>query len=133
VRRLTVGPRIGIYRCAGSRRVHRLLQQAWGSPDLQAESVETPMTEPILQAALKPEAAERYPFLPVRMWTAATYIQGLVARHFRASNAGRADLPRTDFEFRWSGPMARWSVGAQVGWRRVVARAMQRVASSASD
>jgi hypothetical protein len=65
------------------------------------------MTQPILQAALKPEAAERYPFLPVRMWTAATYIRDLVARHLRGWTPGRADLPRADFEFRWSGPTAR--------------------------
>jgi hypothetical protein len=59
------------------------------------------MTEPILQAALKPEAAERYPFLPVRMWTAATYLRDIVAKHLRRWNVGRVDLPRSDFEFRW--------------------------------
>jgi hypothetical protein len=59
------------------------------------------MTEPVLQVALKPEAAERYPFLPVRMWTAATYLRDILARHLRGWNVGRVELPRSDFEFRW--------------------------------
>lgn len=65
------------------------------------------MTQPILEAALKPEAAERYPFLPVRMWTAASRLRELVARHLWGRRAGRARLPRKDFEFRWNAAPAR--------------------------
>lgn len=37
--------------------------------------------QPIREAALKPEAAARYPFLPVRMWTAAARLAEIVATY----------------------------------------------------
>jgi hypothetical protein len=35
----------------------------------------------IREAALRPEAAAEYPFLPVRMWTAASRVAQLVASY----------------------------------------------------
>ena len=65
------------------------------------------MTEQILQAALRREAADRYPFLPARMWTAAAYLRAIVAKHLRGWNVGPVELPRSDFEFRWHGATMR--------------------------
>jgi hypothetical protein len=38
------------------------------------------MTQPVREAALRPAAAEFYPFLPARMWTSAGHLTELVAR-----------------------------------------------------
>jgi hypothetical protein len=60
--------------------------------------------QPIREAALKPTAAELYPFLPARMWTAATHLNELVAGYsgISAKTADRANrvLPDADFMFR---------------------------------
>ena len=55
------------------------------------------------EAALKPEAADIYPFLPVQMWTSATRLLELVARHSGAeARTGQASelLPDDHFRFR---------------------------------
>jgi hypothetical protein len=39
------------------------------------------MPKPVLEAALKPSAAESYPYLPARMWTTATRLAALVAKY----------------------------------------------------
>ena len=39
------------------------------------------MTQPVREAALRPAAAEFYPFLPARMWTSAGHLTELVARY----------------------------------------------------
>ena len=39
------------------------------------------MTQTMREAALRPGAAELYPFLPARMWTAAAHLTELVARY----------------------------------------------------
>jgi hypothetical protein len=62
------------------------------------------MTQPIREAALRPVAAESYPFLPARMWTAAARLAELVAR-YRGICAEAVDrtnrvLSDADFMFR---------------------------------
>lgn len=37
--------------------------------------------QPVREAALKPEAAADYPFLPARMWTAAAHLADIVAAY----------------------------------------------------
>lgn len=60
----------------------------------------------VRQARLRPECAERYPTLPVRMWTSATFLAELVASYpvTRSDRPGKPDRERTlseaDFEFR---------------------------------
>jgi hypothetical protein len=39
------------------------------------------MPQAVLEAALKPSAAQSYPYLPVRMWTTARRLAELVARY----------------------------------------------------
>ena len=39
------------------------------------------MAQTIREAALKPSAAESYPFLPARMWTAASRVTQIVAKY----------------------------------------------------
>jgi hypothetical protein len=39
------------------------------------------MSQPILEAALKPSAAQSYPYLPARMWTTAHQLAELVAKY----------------------------------------------------
>jgi hypothetical protein len=66
--------------------------------ELQIEATDT-----VREAKLKPEGAERYPTLPVRMWTSATWLAELVASYRGAAPAGpegERPLPDTDFEFR---------------------------------
>lgn len=62
------------------------------------------MTQPIREAALKPAAAEAYPFLPARMWTAAAYLAELVARYrgicTEAMDRTHRVLSDADFMFR---------------------------------
>ena len=38
-------------------------------------------TQPTREAALRPEAADAYPFLPARMWTAAARLAAIVAAY----------------------------------------------------
>lgn len=65
------------------------------------------MTQSIREAALRPTAAESYPYLPARMWTAAAHLTELVARYrgIYAKAADRANrvLPDADFMFRGGG------------------------------
>jgi hypothetical protein len=66
--------------------------------ELQIEASDT-----VREAKLKPEGAERYPTLPVRMWTSATWLAALVASYRGAEPAGpegERPLSDTDFEFR---------------------------------
>jgi hypothetical protein len=64
----------------------------------------------VRQAALRPSAAELYPYLPARMWTAAAHVAELVAtnRGISAKVRDRANrvLSEAHFEFRGqdSGP-----------------------------
>jgi hypothetical protein len=66
--------------------------------------VEGTMTQSVREAALRPAAAEFYPFLPARMWTAAAYLTELVARNrgtsCEAPDRANRVLPGTDFAFR---------------------------------
>jgi hypothetical protein len=63
-------------------------------------------TTAVRQAKLRPECAERYPTLPARMWTSATWLADLVAsyREVRRGRRREPDEERTlseaDFEFR---------------------------------
>ena len=60
-------------------------------------------TDKVREAKLKPEGAERYPTLPVSMWTSATWMAALVASYRRVAPAGpegERPLPDADFEFR---------------------------------
>ena len=65
------------------------------------------MTQPTREAALRPSAAELYPFLPARMWTAAGRLAELVARYrgICATATDRANrvLSDADFVFRGGG------------------------------
>jgi hypothetical protein len=73
------------------------------------------ITATVRQAKLRRECADRYPTLPARMWTSATYLAELVAfyRVARPKRPGKLDkertLSETDFEFR--GGFPRWSDG----------------------
>jgi hypothetical protein len=64
------------------------------------------MPQRIREAALKPAAAESYPYLPARMWTTASRLAELVARYrgIPASAVNRLDrvLSDRDFMFRES-------------------------------
>ena len=60
------------------------------------------------EAALRPEAAERYPYLPAGMWTAAGRLAQLVAQ-WRGISASAVDrlhrvLSDSDFAFRGGAP-----------------------------
>lgn len=65
------------------------------------------MPQGVLQAALKPSAAEGYPYLPVRMWTTARRLAELVAK-YRGIPAPLDEiervLPDQDFMFRRERP-----------------------------
>jgi hypothetical protein len=65
------------------------------------------MIQPAREAALRPAAAEFYPFLPARMWTAAAHLTELVARYrgICATATDRANrvLSDADFVFRGGG------------------------------
>jgi hypothetical protein len=66
------------------------------------------MSQILREAALKPAAAERYPYLPARTWTAAGRLAELVAR-YRGIPAGAVNrlnrvLSERDFMFRGGGP-----------------------------
>jgi hypothetical protein len=65
------------------------------------------MMQALREAALRPIAAERYPYLPARMWTAASRLAELVARYrgIVASVRDRTNrvLSDADFDFRNGG------------------------------
>jgi hypothetical protein len=56
------------------------------------------------EAALRPGAAELYPYLPARMWTSAAYLAGLVASHLglgqEVPDRANRVLSEAHFEFR---------------------------------
>jgi hypothetical protein len=62
------------------------------------------MAQPIRDAALKPPAADAYPYLPARMWTAAGRLAALVAKYRGISAESMNHLNRVlsdqDFMFR---------------------------------
>jgi hypothetical protein len=66
------------------------------------------MAQAVREAALKPSAAESYPYLPARMWTAASRLADLVAKYrgIPAEALSRLDrvLSDRDFMFRGGGP-----------------------------
>ena len=66
------------------------------------------MLQSILEAALKPSAAQSYPYLPARMWTTASRLAELVARYrgMPAETVDRVErvLSDQDFMFRSRGP-----------------------------
>jgi hypothetical protein len=51
----------------------------------------------IREARLRQEAADRYPFMPVRLWANAARIVELVRKHLER---GRVRLSDSDFHFR---------------------------------
>jgi hypothetical protein len=53
--------------------------QVAGGGDMHCDRCVNPQT--IREAALRPEAAAEYPFLPVRMWTGAARVAQLVASY----------------------------------------------------
>ena len=73
------------------------------------------LTTRVRQAKLKPECAERYPTLPVGMWTSASCLAGLVAPSPGAwperpeDRAQDRTLSVADFQFRGGCPG--WSRG----------------------
>jgi len=73
------------------------------------------ITATVRQARLRPEGAERYPSLPVRMWTSATCMAELVALSPGARpeapghRAQERSLSVADFQFRGGCPG--WSRG----------------------
>ncbi len=62
------------------------------------------MAETTREAALRPSAAELYPFLPARMWTAASRLAQMVARYrgisAQATSRVHRILSDVDFVFR---------------------------------
>jgi hypothetical protein len=65
------------------------------------------MTETTREAALRPSAADLYPFLPVRMWTAAGKLAQLVAKSrgisMQATSRACRILSEAHFVFRSKG------------------------------
>ena len=59
------------------------------------------MSQPVLEAALKPSAAQSYPYLPARIWTTARRLAELVARYrgIPADALDRIDRILSDREF----------------------------------
>lgn len=66
------------------------------------------MMQPVREAALKPTAAESYPYLPARMWTAAGRLAEIVAKYRGIPTEAMSRLNRVlsdqDFMFRGGGP-----------------------------
>jgi hypothetical protein len=66
------------------------------------------MAQVVREAALKPSAAESYPYLPARMWTAASRLADLVAEYrgipAEAVNRLHRVLSDRDFMFRGGEP-----------------------------
>lgn len=76
------------------------------------------VTPTVREAKLKPERADRYPTLPARMWTAATWMAALVASYPKERSNNSEDerpLSDTDFEFRGGSPAGRAVARAQAG------------------
>jgi hypothetical protein len=71
------------------------------------------MIQPARQAALRPGAAEIYPFLPADMWTAAAHLTELVAsyRGISADAPDRAKRVLSDADF-----MFRGGEDTRIGW-----------------
>ena len=67
------------------------------------------MSQSLREAALKPSAAERYPYLPVRRWTTAGRLAELVATYrgipAKAVNRLNRVLSDRDFMFRGGEPL----------------------------
>jgi hypothetical protein len=63
------------------------------------------MMQAVREAALRPAAAELYPFLPARMWTAAAHLTELVARYrgICAKAAYRSNRVLSDAHFMFRG------------------------------
>ena len=61
------------------------------------------------EAALRPAAAEFYPFLPACMWTSAGHLTELVARYrgVRANATDRANRVLSEDHFRFRGGESR--------------------------
>ena len=59
------------------------------------------MTQVMREAALRPDAAEDYPYLPVRMWTGARRLADLVAKYrgIPAAAVNRLNRVLSDDEF----------------------------------
>jgi hypothetical protein len=74
-----------------------------------AESCE-PVIQGTRQAALRPEAADLYPYLPARMWTSAARLSVLVAKYrgicVEASDRAHRVLSERHFRFR------NWAAGS---------------------
>lgn len=66
------------------------------------------MAQPLREAALKPTAADSYPYLPAGMWTAADRLAALVTK-YRGIPAAVSRVNRVlsdqDFMFRGGGPL----------------------------
>lgn len=62
------------------------------------------MAQPAREAALKPQAASLYPYLPARMWTSAARLAALVAKYrgicLEASDRAHRVLSDAHFMFR---------------------------------
>ena len=71
------------------------------------------MAQPRREAALRPAAAELYPFLPARMWTAAAHLTELVARSrgicATATDRAHRVLSDADFIFRGGDTRIDWA------------------------
>ena len=63
------------------------------------------MAQCIREAALKPTAAESYPYLPARMWTAADRLADLVAKYrgIPAEAVSRLNRVLSDQDFMFRG------------------------------
>ena len=79
------------------------------------------MTQPVREAALRPAAAEFYPFLPARMWTPAGHLTELVARYrgIRADATDRTSRVLSEDHFRFRGGDLRIREWSQDGQRTV--------------
>jgi hypothetical protein len=69
------------------------------------------MSQTLREAALKPSAADSYPFLPARMWTAASRIAELVSKYrgVPAEAANRLDRVLSDRDFVFRGGGSAWA------------------------
>ena len=78
------------------------------------------MTQPVREAALRPAAAEFYPFLPARMWTAAGHLTELVARYrgIRADARDRTSRVLSEAHFRFRGGELGGAGEARAGYGR---------------
>ena len=75
----------------------------------------------VREAALRPDAAERYPYLPARMWTAAGHLADLVARYrgIAVKVRDRTNRVLSDGDFMFRGGDESWCSSCQ-GSERVV-------------